>query len=87
MSSNNFQKNIEHKKAKRRQRNKNRDLSGLPDDAVIRLPDVLRIYPVSSSHWWDGIKKGIYPKPIKLGIRARGWRLGSILALSKSDDS
>ena len=63
----------------------NNDLSNLPDSAIIRLPDVLRLYPVSKSHWWQGIKDHRYPKPIKLGARARGWRLGDILALSDSD--
>ena len=25
------------------------------------------IIPISKSSWWDGISKGKYPKPIKLG--------------------
>ena len=81
----NIQRNIEHKRARRKYRQNHRDLTGLPCSAVIRLPDVLRIYPVSKSHWWDGIKKGIYPAPVKLGVRARGWRLGEVLALTKQD--
>ena len=59
------------------------DLSGLPEDALIRLPDVLRLYPVSKSKWWSGIAQGIYPKPIELGPRARAWRVGDVLALSR----
>ncbi len=59
------------------------DLSSLPEDAIIRLPDVLRLYPVSKSHWWEGVRTGEYPKPIKLGIRARGWRLGAVLDLTR----
>ena len=59
------------------------DLSNLPDNAIIRLPDVLRLYPVSKSTWWEGVKDGKYPKPIRLGERARGWRLGDVLALTK----
>ena len=61
------------------------DLSTLPENAVIRLPDVLRLYPVSKSHWWQGIKDGVYPKPVKLGLRARGWRIGDVLALTNTD--
>ncbi|MEJ1470941.1 MAG: AlpA family phage regulatory protein [Candidatus Sedimenticola sp. (ex Thyasira tokunagai)] len=60
------------------------DLSTLPHDAIIRLPDVLRLFPVSKSTWWAGIKAGRYPSPIRLGDRAVGWRLGSILDLSRT---
>jgi len=67
--------------------NKETDLSNLPDNAIIRLPDVLRLYPVSKSHWWQGIKDGKYPQPVKLGLRARGWRIGDILALTQSDNN
>ena len=64
-------------------KNHSNDLSTLPDYALIRLPDVLRLYPVSKSHWWQGIKDKRYPKPIKLGVRAVGWRIGDVLALTK----
>lgn len=64
---------------------KNIDLTTLPDSAILRLPDVLRIYPVSKSHWWQGIKDGRYPKPVKLGVRARGWRISDVLALISDD--
>ncbi len=63
---------------------KNTDLSNLPDDALIRLPDVLRLHPVSKSKWWDGVAKNEYPKPIRLGERARAWRLGDILELNNT---
>ena len=58
------------------------NLSNLPDDAVIRLPDVLRMYPVSRSTWWAGVASGRYPAPVFLGPRARGWRIGEIRALT-----
>ena len=67
--------------------NQERNLSNLPDDAIIRLPDVLRLYPVSKSHWWQGVKESKYPAPIHLGVRARGWRLGDILALTEKSAS
>jgi len=63
------------------------DLTGLPDDAVIRLPEVLRLFPVGKSTWWEGVKNGIYPKPIELGPRARGWRLGDVLALIRNSEA
>lgn len=63
------------------------DLSKLPESAIIRLPDVLRLYPVSKSFWWAGIAAGTLPSPIRLGKRARGWRIGDILALTKPEDN
>jgi len=62
------------------------DLSSLPSSAIIRLPDVLRLFPVSKSRWWDGVRKGEYPKPVKLSVRSRGWRIGDILALTEQND-
>ena len=61
------------------------DLSNLPNDALIRLPDVLRIYPVSRALWWQGIKDGVYPKPVHLSERCRAWRLGDVLALTRKE--
>lgn len=43
-----------------------------------RLHDVLQIFPVSRYVWYSGMKKGIYPKQIKLGARAVGWRKADI---------
>jgi prophage regulatory protein len=32
------------------------------------------LIPVSKTAWYDGIKRGIYPKPVKLGNRTSAWR-------------
>ena len=61
------------------------DLSLLPDWAQIRLPDVLRLYPVSPSHWWDGISKGIYPPGKKAGKRIRTWTVEEIRNISNNE--
>lgn len=58
-----------------------RTASALPDTGFLRLPDVLRLYPVSRSTWWAGVKKGRYPQPCKLGERATAWRAEDIRAL------
>lgn len=60
------------------------DLASLPDDALIRITDVLRIFPISKSGWFRGIQDGKYPKPIKLGERVSAWRVGDILKLVRS---
>ena len=57
------------------------DRSTLPDTGYLRLPDVLRRYPVSKSTWWAGVRQGRYPKPVKLGERCTAWRVEDIRAL------
>ena len=56
----------------------------LPETGYLRLPQVLRLIPVSKSSWWAGIKSGLYPRPVKLGKRTTAWRVEDIRALIKS---
>ncbi|MGD9667834.1 MAG: helix-turn-helix transcriptional regulator [Hyphomicrobiaceae bacterium] len=51
------------------------------NEKLIRLPEVLEIIPVSRAHWLDGVKRGIYPEPIKLGMKLNFWRLSDIQKL------
>ncbi len=41
--------------------------------------------PISKSAWWDGVAKGRFPKPIKLGARTTCWRESDILALIRGE--
>ncbi len=50
-------------------------------DRLIRLGDVLNLIPVSKSTWWEGVKTGKFPSPVKLGPRVTCWRLTDILTL------
>jgi predicted DNA-binding transcriptional regulator AlpA len=60
------------------------DNNNLPETGYLRLPDVLRLIPVSKSTWWQGIKDGYYPKGIKLGTRITAWRVEDIRDLIRS---
>jgi len=63
----------------------------LPETGYIRLsqivgnpksnPPIPAIFPVSPATWWNGVKKGRYPKPVKLGPRITAWRIEDIRAL------
>ena len=44
-------------------------------------PPIPAIIPISSSSWWDGIKKGIYPRPVKLSARTSAWKAEDIRSL------
>jgi prophage regulatory protein len=48
---------------------------------LLRLPQVLRLFPVSRSTFWAGVKAGKYPKPQKLSARCVAWLESDILAL------
>lgn len=51
------------------------------EERFLKLREVLSIIPVSRSTWYLGIRKGIYPKPVKIGKRASAWRLSDIQKL------
>jgi len=53
----------------------------------LRLPQVLAVFPVSRSTWWEGVRIGRYPKPVKLaGRRCTAWRLSDIRKMIESID-
>jgi prophage regulatory protein len=52
-----------------------------PQTGFVRLPTILKIYPIGKSTWWQGVKDGKFPKPVKLGQRTTAWRVEDIKAL------
>lgn len=58
----------------------------LPDEdlALIRLPLVLRLFPIGKTSWWNGIAEGRYPKPVRVSKRAVAWRVADIRKLLAS---
>jgi predicted DNA-binding transcriptional regulator AlpA len=44
-------------------------------------PPIPAILPIGKTAWWEGIAKGKYPKPVKLGPRTTAWRVDDIKAL------
>jgi len=66
----------------------------LPETGFLRLnriigdpnanPPVPPIIPVSRSSWWDGVRSGKYPNPIKLGPRTTAWRVEDVRSLVES---
>ena len=63
----------------------------LPETGFLRLPQIIgdrktnppipALIPVSRSTWWQGVKDGRYPKPVKLGERCTAWRVEDIRQL------
>ena len=66
----------------------------LPECGFLRLqqiigdkkaqPPIPAIVPVCKTGWWDGVKTGRYPKPVKLGPRVTAWRVEDIRALVRT---
>jgi prophage regulatory protein len=55
----------------------------IPETGFLRLPQVLKLIPVGKSCWWEGVKSGRFPKPVKLSARCSAWRAEDILILIK----
>ena len=53
----------------------------LPTTGFIRLPIILKHFPVGKSTWWDGVKTGRYPQGVKLSERVTAWRAEDIHAM------
>ncbi len=56
----------------------------LPEIGFVRLSSILAPngpIPVGKSTWWEGVRTGRFPKPIKLGPRTTAWRVEDIRAL------
>jgi prophage regulatory protein len=54
------------------------DLS-VPPVALIRIPQILKVMPVSKSKFWLMVQKGEFPKPIKIG-RSSFWTVEQVQA-------
>jgi prophage regulatory protein len=62
------------------------DHTPFPKTGLVRLPEIIRPkgpIPVSKSTWWEGVKSGRYPAPVKLGPRITAWQAEDICALVK----
>jgi len=57
-----------------------RDISKLPAEAVLRLPDVLALVGLSRASIYAKVAEHRFPSPIKLTEHASGWRLGDVRA-------
>lgn len=63
-------------------------MNDLPATGFLRLTQILGnpkakppippLIPVGKSCWWQGVKDGRFPKPVKLGPRITAWRVADI---------
>ncbi len=53
----------------------------LPSEGFVRLPVILQALGIKKSFFWEQVKEGRFPKPIKLGPRVSVWRVEDIRRL------
>ena len=53
----------------------------LPSIGFVRLADVLKFIPISETAWYQGVKEGLFPAPVKLNKRVSAYRVEDIRAL------
>lgn len=56
------------------------------DRELLTLPEVLSIFPISRSLWYQGVRTGRYPQPVRLSARRVAWRREEILALTRATE-
>lgn len=58
--------------------------SNLPTTGFLRLRSIIAPHgpiPVGRSTWWQGVRDGRFPAPVKLGPKTTAWRAEDIRAL------
>lgn len=50
----------------------------MQSDIILRLPRVSEITGLGRSSIYDAIQRGEFPRPLKLGMRASGWRMSEV---------
>jgi prophage regulatory protein len=54
------------------------------ETGFLRLSQILEIIPIGKTCWWDGVKTGRFPKPIKISRRCTAWKVEDIRDLIKT---
>ena len=72
-------------------------MNQIPTDGFLRLKQILGdsqanppippIIPISKSAWWEGVKSGRFPQPVRvLGERITAWKAEDIRALVHGEE-
>ncbi len=61
-----------------------RPMYDIPKTGFLRLRQVLSLFPVGKTTWWEGVKSGRYPQGVKLSPRCTAWRAEDIRMLLSS---
>jgi len=53
----------------------------LPTTGFVRLPQILKVIPISRTTWFEGVRKGRYPRGVMLSPNTRAWPVEDIRKL------
>jgi predicted DNA-binding transcriptional regulator AlpA len=56
----------------------------IPEMGFVRLKQILAVIPIGKTCWWEGVKSGRFPKPVKLSERCTAWKAEDIRELIKT---
>lgn len=51
------------------------------DDELVNVKEITSVLKIGPTKWWEGVRSGLYPQPIKLGNRCTRWSRNSIAQL------
>ncbi|MBI4995731.1 MAG: AlpA family phage regulatory protein [Rhodocyclales bacterium] len=51
------------------------------DDQLVDAREVAAALNIGLTKWWEGVRRGHYPKPVKLGNRCTRWKKSAIVQL------
>ncbi len=60
---------------------KQKSTSDLPTEGYVRIAQILKVIPIGRSTWWQGVKDGRFPQPVKIGPRTTVWNVEDIRAV------
>lgn len=53
------------------------------DDELVSAREVTAALRIGNTKWWEGVRRGIYPAPVRLGVRCTRWRKSAINELMR----
>ena len=56
----------------------------MQETGFLRFSQIKELIPIGKTCWWEGVKSGRFPKPIKISARCTAWRVEDILSLIKT---
>lgn len=48
------------------------------DDRLLKVDEILKALRISKSTWYDGVNRGVFPPPVRIGSRNVRWRASDI---------
>jgi len=55
--------------------------TALQAEGFVRLSTVLSVVPVGRTRWYQGVRTGEFPAPVKIGEKVSAWRVSDIRKL------